>query len=140
MNATAPDPRDTDLKKDLDATVRARRDLGDEYESALVESFLEKVDRRIDEAVDRRVRRQLAERRMEDARDVRRARDTDSWAERFGLSVVSLLLAIPLSAIAASLAGLPGLITAWVGIVGVNMAQAARLNPDLFAGRRGAKG
>ncbi|MBW8737767.1 MAG: hypothetical protein JF621_11755, partial [Streptomyces turgidiscabies] len=35
---------DADLKKELSATLHARRELGSEYESALVDSFLEKVD------------------------------------------------------------------------------------------------
>src|SRR6201999_1211249 len=61
---TGMDARDTELKKELNATLQARRELGDEYESALVDSFMEKVDQRIDGAVERRVRRQLAEQQM----------------------------------------------------------------------------
>ncbi|MGW3492484.1 hypothetical protein [Streptomyces sp. NPDC001020] len=132
---TGMDERDADLKKELDASLRARKDLGEEYESALVESFLEKVDQRIDTTIDRRVRRQLAEQQMVVARGTRSPNATDSWAERFGFGVVSLVLAIPLSAIGGSLADMTGLVATWVGIVGVNVAQAARTNPDLF-GRR----
>ncbi|MEU6096486.1 hypothetical protein [Streptomyces sp. NPDC047079] len=129
------DARGTDLKKELDATLQARRELGEEYESALVESFLEKVDQRIDGAVDRRLRRQLAEQQMVAARDARSPRATDSWGERFGFGIVSLVLAIPLSAIGGSAGRLPGLLITWVGIVGVNAVQAARTTPGLF-GRR----
>ncbi|MFE9171464.1 hypothetical protein [Streptomyces kebangsaanensis] len=132
------DARDTDLKKELDASLQARRELGEEYESALVDSFLEKVDQRIDAVVERRVRRQLAEQQMVSARDSRSPKATDSWGERFGFGIVSLVLAVPLSAIGGGVADLPGLITAWVGIVGVNAVQAARTNPDLFTGRRRA--
>ncbi|MGC3002842.1 hypothetical protein ACPF8X_31845 [Streptomyces sp. G35A] len=131
------DARDTDLKKELDATLQARRELGEEYESALVDSFLEKVDQRIDGAVDRRVRRQLAEQQMTVARDARTPRATDTWGERFGFGIVSLVLAVPLSAIGGGVAQLPGLLAAWAGIVGVNVVQAVRTNPGLF-GRRGA--
>ncbi|MEU4652804.1 hypothetical protein AB0G32_02455 [Streptomyces sp. NPDC023723] len=130
------DARDADLKKELDATLRARRELGEDYDSALVESFLEKVDQRIDGAVERRVRRQFAEQQMVSARDSRAPRVTDSWGERFGFGVVSLVLAVPLSAIGGGVADLPGLLVAWAGIVGVNVAQAARTNPGLFRGRR----
>lgn len=137
---TGMDARDADLKKELNATLQARRELGEEYESALVDSFLEKVDQRIDGAVDRRVRRQLAEQQMTVARDSRSPRPTDSWGERFGFGIVSLVLAIPLSAISASLADLPGLLTTWVGIVGVNVVQAARSNPALFGTRRAKDG
>ncbi|MGW6546640.1 hypothetical protein ACWGBH_27895 [Streptomyces massasporeus] len=130
------DARDTDLKRELDATLHARRDLGEEYEPALVDSFLEKVDQRIDGAVERRVRRQLAEQQMQAARDSRAPRVTDSWGERFGFGIVSLVLAVPLSAIGGGVARLPGLLVAWAGIVGVNVVQALRSNPNLFGRRR----
>jgi uncharacterized membrane protein len=128
--------QDADLKKELDATLRARRELGEEYEPALVDSFLEKVDQRIDAAVERRLRRQLAEQQMQVARGTRSPRGTDSWGERFGFAIVSLVLAIPLSAIAGGMGHLPGLVATWIGIVGVNVVQAVRVNPELFAGRR----
>lgn len=136
------DAHDAELKKELNATLQARRELGDEYESALVDSFLEKVDQRIDGAVERRVRRQMAEQQMQIARGSRGPRPTDSWSERFGFGIVSLVLAIPLSAIGGGVAHLPGLIMAWIGIVGVNVVQAARTAPGLFGGhrRRGGKG
>ncbi|MEU6538287.1 hypothetical protein [Streptomyces sp. NPDC047000] len=130
------DAHDAELKKELNATLQARRELGDEYESALVDSFLEKVDQRIDGAVERRVRRQLAEQQMHIARGSRAPRPTDSWGERFGFGIVSLVLAIPLSAIGGGVAHLPGLIVVWMGIVGVNVVQAARSAPGLFGGQR----
>lgn len=129
---------DAELKKELDATLHARRELGEEYESALVDSFLEKVEQRLDGAVDRRVRRQLAEQQMVVARGTRSPQGTtDSWGERFGFGIVSLVLAVPLSAIG-GVAHLPGLLVAWAGIVGVNVVQAARVTPNFF-GRRRAK-
>ncbi|MGW4390617.1 hypothetical protein [Streptomyces sp. NPDC004685] len=122
--------RDAELKKELDATLHARRELGEEYESALVDSFLDKVEQRLDGAVDRRVRRQLAEQQMVVARGARSPRgDSDSWGERFGFGIVSLVLAVPLSAIAVVNAGLPGLLIAWTGIVGVNALHAVRWMP-----------
>ncbi|MET7681951.1 hypothetical protein [Streptomyces sp. NPDC005423] len=133
---TGIDARDTELKKELDATLQARRELGEEYESALVDSFLAKIDQRIDGAVERRVRRQVAEQQMVTARGSRAPKSTDSWGERFGFSVVSLVLAIPLSGIGAGISGLPGLLVAWGGIVGVNVVQTVRLHPGLFSRRR----
>ncbi|MFJ3672346.1 hypothetical protein ACIPSE_38410 [Streptomyces sp. NPDC090106] len=134
------DARDAELKKELNATLQARRELGEEYESALVDSFLEKVDQRIDGAVERRVRRQLAEQQMVVARGSRSPRPTDSWGERFGFGIVSLVLAIPLSAIGGGVAHLPGLLAAWAGIVGVNAFQAVRTNPGLFGRRHEGRG
>lgn len=130
MDATGA--HDADLKKELNATLQARRELGDEYESALVDSFLEKVDQRIDGSVERRVRRQLAEQQMVVARDSRGPKSTDTLGERFGFGIVSLVLAIPLSAIGGGSSGLPGLLVAWAGIVGVNVVQAARSSAWMF--------
>lgn len=127
---------DAELKKELDATLHARRELGDEYEPALVESFLEKVEQRLDGAVDRRVRRQLAEQQMVVARGARSPQGSDTFGERFGFGIVSLVLAIPLSAIGGGVAHLPGLLVAWGGIVGVNVVQAARNSPGFFGHRR----
>ncbi|MFG2307798.1 hypothetical protein ACGFS9_03770 [Streptomyces sp. NPDC048566] len=129
---------DAELKKELDATLHARRELGEEYESALVDSFLEKVEQRLDDTVDRRVRRRLAEQQMVAARGTRSGQSSDSWGERFGFGIVSLVLAVPLSAIGVGVAHLPGLLVAWGGIVGVNVVQAARVTPDFFGRRRTA--
>ncbi|MEU6605117.1 hypothetical protein ABZ922_08630 [Streptomyces shenzhenensis] len=137
---TGIEARDADLKKELDATLQARRELGEEYESALVDSFLEKVDQRIDGAVERRMRRHLAEQQMQVARGARSPRPTDSWGERFGFGIVSLVLAIPLSAIGGGVGHLPGLIVTWLGIVGVNAVQAARTTPGLFGRPRRRSG
>ncbi|MFD8816054.1 hypothetical protein ACFV23_32345 [Streptomyces sp. NPDC059627] len=126
------DVHDTDLKKDLAATLHARRDLGPEYESELVDSFLEKIDQRIDTAVERRLRRGLAEQQMQAARGTRRQKSSDSWGERFGFGIVSLVLAIPLSAISGAFGGMTGVVVTWIGIVGVNATQAVRLNPGVF--------
>ncbi len=84
------------------------------------------------------MRRQLAEQQMATARDSRSPRPTDSFGERFGFGIVSLVLAVPLSAIGGGVADLPGLLVAWAGIVGVNVVQAARTTPGLFGRRRHA--
>ncbi|WP_093800542.1 hypothetical protein [Streptomyces sp. Wb2n-11] len=128
--------RDPELKKELDATLRARRELGEDYESALVESFLEKVEQRLDSTVDRRVRRRLAEQRMTTARGAAEPpRGGPGFGERFGFGAVSLVLAVPLSAIAVTNADFKGLVVAWLGIVGVNAVHAARGLPRLRGNR-----
>ncbi|OAH10579.1 hypothetical protein [Streptomyces jeddahensis] len=126
---------DAELKKELDATLRARRELGEDYDSALVESFLDKVDQHLDAVVDRRVRRHLAEQQMVAARGTRSPGSGDSWGDRFGFGLISLILAVPLSAIAAGTADFPGLLVAWTGIVAINTAQALRTRPG-FGSRR----
>ncbi|MBW3358869.1 hypothetical protein ACFV2I_28615 [Streptomyces microflavus] len=132
--------RDHELKRDLAATLHARGELGPEYESALIESFLEKVEQRLDTTMDRRVRRHLAEQQVTAARDPRSARSPSAagtasgFGERFGFGIVSLVLAVPLSAIGVANAGIEGLVVAWMGIVGVNAVHAAR-NGGLFRQR-----
>ncbi|MFH8556282.1 hypothetical protein [Streptomyces celluloflavus] len=126
---------DPDLRKELDATLQTRKELGPEYESELVESFLEKLDK----SVDQRVRRQLAEQQLQVARGTSPPRRGDGltgggtgfaaggFAERFAVATVSLVLAIPLSAIAAVNAGLTGLLISWAGILGVNAVHSRGL-------------
>ncbi|MFE9412461.1 hypothetical protein ACFYN0_27260 [Streptomyces sp. NPDC006704] len=145
MDARDTEPRsslvkDAELKKELDATLHARRELGPDYESALVDSFLEKVEQRVDGSVDRRVRRQLAEQQMVVARGGRPGREgagTDHhFGERFGFAMVSLILAIPLSAIGGVNGGLKGLFVTWCGIVAVNAVHAAHRWPWHLLRRR----
>lgn len=107
-----------ELKKELDATLDARRELGPEYETALVDSFVEKVDTQ--------VRRRLAEERLLHARGGRPEPVDGNFGERFGFAIITLVLAIPLSAIAAAQAHLSGLLVAWGGILGVNFIHAAK--------------
>jgi len=118
--------RDPELKSELDATLHARSELGSDYESALVESFLEKLEQRLDTTLDRRVRRHLAEQQVSAARGPRQPQPLEGFGERFGFGIISLVLAIPLSAIAAAAGNATGLVVAWLGIVGVNAVHAAR--------------
>lgn len=129
------DASDTELDRELKATLQARSELGADYDSALVESFLEKVEQRLDATLDRRVRRHLAEERTSVARGARPAsQPPGNFGERFGFGIISLVLAVPLSAIGAANAGIGGLVVAWIGIVGVNVVQAGH-GKRLFRGR-----
>ena len=133
---TGMDARDTELKKELNATLQARRELGDEYESGRGGTLMEKVGPRHHGAGGRRRRRPRGEQQMATARGTRSPKQTDSFGERFGFGIVSLVAAIPLSGIGGGVAGLRGLLVTWIGIVGINVVQAVRNNPDLFRGRR----
>ncbi|MFC7220709.1 hypothetical protein ACFQLX_21480 [Streptomyces polyrhachis] len=119
--------RDPEISSELDATLHARRELGPEYEDELVEGFLEKVQGRLDGTIDQRLRRQLAEQQLQVARGGGSTAPGDpGFGERFGFAAVSLVLAIPLSAIGVVNEGLPGLLVAWGGIVGVNALHVGR--------------
>ncbi|NJP68641.1 hypothetical protein, partial [Streptomyces spiramenti] len=124
--------RDPELAQELAAAVETRRELGAAYDEELVDSFVEKVNLRIDATVDKRVRRRLAEQQLPvGARGGGPGRaEPRGPGGPLGLAVASLLLAIPLSAIAASHVGLAGLFVAWSGIVGVNACYALSRRGD----------
>ncbi|MFF9687417.1 hypothetical protein [Streptomyces sp. NPDC014623] len=133
--------RDPELRRELDATLKARSELGPEYESALIDSFLEKVEQRFAGTHDQRVRRHLAEQQTAAARGpAQSAGPAGTFGERFGFGVVSLVLAVPLSAIGVVNAGIEGLVVAWLGIVGVNAVHAARAWPQTRRKQRSPSG
>jgi uncharacterized membrane protein len=120
------DARDPELNKELSATLQARKDLGEEYESALVDSFMDKVAERVDSRVEQRVRRELAQQQTSFARADRQPIQPPSNPRfaRHGFAGFTMVLAIPLSAIGAVNAHATGLFITWAGIVGVNLAQS----------------
>ncbi|AUY51464.1 hypothetical protein [Streptomyces sp. CB01881] len=119
--------RQDELRRDLDATLQARKELGKEYEPELVDSFLTRLESRLDARLDARVERRVAE-RLDDygpAEHLRRR----SGRSGTRLPMASLVLGIPLTAIATNggsngFTGLLGLVVCWTGIVGVNVAAA----------------
>lgn len=116
---------EAELRKELDAVVQARRELGPEYDSALVDSFLEKLGPKVDREVELRVRRQLAEQSMAAHRPAAPKGRPAHTGRAFGaLPYVSMVFAVPLSAVGVVNAGLSGLLVSWAGIVGVNVAHA----------------
>jgi predicted TPR repeat methyltransferase len=106
-------------RQDVEALLAARRELGQDYDAALVDSFAERVERAVAERVDE----QVALRREAQSERAR------TGGRQLTLGIVSLGCGIPITAIAASLADLPGLAIAWVGIVGVNAAHALSSRP-----------
>ena len=92
-------PRD-----ELQAAIEARRELGPDHERELIDSFVERIEQRLAK------------------------RPTSTPAPRGGregsfvLTIVSLGVGIPLTAIALSTGGLAALLIVWVGIVLVNIA------------------
>lgn len=106
------------LRHDLQASLGARSELGEEYEPAIVEGFLERLEDTIDERVDARVDSRVSQR-------MRRAAETGrGWSEGATLAVASMGLGIPLSGIGGGTGGLAGLIAVWTGITAVNVAHA----------------
>lgn len=107
-------------REDIEATLEVRREQGAQLEPALVDAMAQRVEA----TVRRRFEAEVAEhRRME-------AASRHGQGARIAVAVCSLVMGIPLTAIAAGSAGIIGLVIAWVGIVLVNMALAIRRPPS----------
>jgi hypothetical protein len=89
-------------KEELRAAIEARRELGADLEPQVVDAFLERIERRLDERVrDRMPAKQRSEHEL-------------------ALAIVSLGVSIPLIAIAGGTAGLAGVIAVCLALVLLN--------------------
>ena len=100
-------------REDAESALAARLELGREREPELAEAFADRIERAIDARVEQRV-----------AATRRAPYEEGIEGTRLALAIVSLGTGIPITAIAASLADGPGIVVAWLGIVGVNAAHA----------------
>jgi len=115
-NPTVPNP-DPELRRDAEAALAARAELGPAYEDHLAAGLADRVEELV--AYRTAELRHGDETATEDRADFRRGN-----SHRFVLGIVSLGAGIPISAISAGAADLPGLMVAWAGIVGVNAVFA----------------
>ncbi|XRQ15731.1 hypothetical protein ACN3XK_34085 [Actinomadura welshii] len=104
-------------REDLTAAMAARRELGPEYDDAFIETVVD----RIQETLEARSGPAPAPRPRPVPRRERGDRD-----HSLAMAVLSLLAAIPLSAIGVVNAGLPGLFVVIAGIVLVNLTYTFR--------------
>lgn len=103
---------------DVEAMLSVRQEMGAEITPALVDSMAEQIEI-------------VVQQRTADVRRELEAQRPQSVAPgaRTAVAIVSLVMAIPLTAISASIIGLIGILAVWIGIVGVNIALG-------FNGRR----
>jgi hypothetical protein len=94
-------------KDDLQATIEARKELGAEMEPALIDAFVERIERRLTERVGE------SERSLK----VRRDHQKEMVLGAMGVS-------IPLLAIAAIFTGLPGVLAVCAAIAVVAIVSA----------------
>ncbi|MEO3869118.1 hypothetical protein ABGB18_09835 [Nonomuraea sp. B12E4] len=109
---------------ELRAALSARRDLGPEFEDAVVESFLEKMGQEVDRRVDERLAQSGPA-----AKQVAR-QQTTADGQRLALAIVSVALGT-VSTILLTLVGDGkeyALIPVWVGIIIVNVIFNTRKN------------
>lgn len=108
-------------RSEIEALLATRRELGEEYDAALVESFADRIER----AVDQRISGEVARRSHADAA-VRSA-----GPRQLALGIVSVGVGIPITAINLAVpedapTSLIGLIVSWGGIAAVNFAHAVQ--------------
>lgn len=104
-------------RREAEAALAARRELGLEYEEQIAAGLAERVEQTIAYRQAELGQRDRLEREL--IKDDRKAR-----GQRFALSIVSLGTGIPMTAIAANETGLLGVAITWGGIVGVNAVFA----------------
>jgi hypothetical protein len=107
-------PEDELERRDYEALLATRGELGPEYDRALVDSFADRMEKEIQ-------RRSAA---ASGGRAVRDRTAESAGKRQLTLGIVSLAAGIPITAISAGISHLPGLITAWAGIGAVNLAHA----------------
>lgn len=115
--STSPTPPSPHLPRDdLDAALAARRELGPDYDEAFAET------------VASRIREVLEGGRTKPMTPAPATAEVAKAEREAGLAVaiVSLIASVPLTAIAANVVGLPGLLTVWIGLTMINVAYALR--------------
>jgi hypothetical protein len=94
------------LREEARVHLETRRELGPEYEDQIAESFVQRIEKLIDE----RIAARLEQRRLAQA-----------WPRTpvnpVGVLAIAMALGIPLTAIAGAIAGATGIIAVWAGII-----------------------
>ncbi len=121
-----------ETRKDLRAAVAARQELGAEYESEIIDGFLEKLDARTaahygqagyppvpgyPQAPGYPVAPQPAG-------PPQQPRKSDGDGGGLALAICSVVAGIPITAIAAENEGTFAMMISWAGLVGINLARA----------------
>ncbi|MFI6597505.1 hypothetical protein ACIBHX_14720 [Nonomuraea sp. NPDC050536] len=115
------------LREDLQATLHARRDLGPDYEAALVESFVERLDATIAARVQSELHGHAPSPYAPYSPPPPPAKARSGAGHMVVLALGSMALGVPLVGIAAANAGFIGLLVALVAIVAINVAGAAAI-------------
>ena len=97
-------------REDVQATIAARRELGPEHDQELVDAFVARIERRLDERGLGRERERTVARHRSDSRS----------GGGIAVAVVSMIAAIPLVAIAGGVGGGFGVLAVCVTLIVVN--------------------
>ena len=111
--------RNEETRREVQAALGARKELGFEYEEAIAQGLLDRVNQLA-------LMRAGELRREAERVDHVAEAEKDSRRQRFLLGIISLGAGVPITAISASESGIAGMVISWAGIVGVNIAAALR--------------
>jgi hypothetical protein len=106
-----------ETRRDVDAALAARQELGPEYGEHIAAGLAERVEQL---AAYRTAELRHSSEREHQGGSLERT----AQSQRFVTALVSLTAGIPVTAIAGHETGLIGIAICWGGIVGVNVAQA----------------
>jgi len=102
-------------REELDAILSARQELGTEYNDELADMLMERLDSVIDRRVEERLQKTSKGSSLSPA-----------------VPITSFVFAIPLTAIAASLVGIRGVLIVWAALIIVNILYSGKKLGDLF--------
>jgi hypothetical protein len=113
--------RREETRRDIEAALAARRELGPEYHDSIAAGLAERVE-------------QLAAYRTAELRHEAQIQEREARAEhstrsqRLALAIVSLGVGVPITGISAEMVdpSLLGVLVSWAGIVGINVAAGLR--------------
>ena len=103
-----------DTREELDAILSAWRELGADYNEKLTDIFME----RLDAVIDRRVEARL--------------QNVNQKSVSPAVPICSFIIAIPATAVTASLVGFQGIAIVWAAVVVVNALYSGKKLRDIF--------
>ena len=113
--------RREETRRDIEAALAARRELGPEYHDPIAAGLAERVEQLA--AI------RTAELRYQAEMQERQAKEEhSSRGQRLALAIVSITMGVPITGISAEMTepALLGVLVSWAGIVGVNIAAGLR--------------
>ena len=117
---------------ELRAAAETHKELGPEYQDAVLEAFVERVGREIDARVDARLAQAAVRPAAPQPAPAPPARQPKQFSP-LAMALGSIALGIPITAIVVAAGAHPtgiwGLLVVWIAIAVINVAYAAKLRP-----------
>jgi hypothetical protein len=125
---------------ELRAAAETHKELGAEYQDAVLESFVERVGREIDARVDARLAQAAVRPVAPQPAPPPPAKQPKQFSP-LAMALGSIALGIPITAIVVAAGahpvGFAGLLVVWIAIAVINVAYASKLRPPDDPGEQG---